>query len=44
VDHPIGIDTFGKSANSKDLEKYFGFTPEQVANYISTKIADNKKT
>ena len=31
----IGVDRYGMSAPAKDLEKFFGFTPEQVAEKIA---------
>ena len=34
----IGIDNFGASAPAKDLYKYFGITPENIANKVKEKL------
>lgn len=34
----ISIEKFGKSANGKDLDKYFGFTPNNIAKIIKKNL------
>lgn len=34
----ISVETFGKSANGKDLDKYFGFTPNNIAKLIKKNL------
>jgi transketolase (EC 2.2.1.1) len=39
----IGMNTFGASAPLKELQKKFGFTPDQVAAADKEQIRKNKK-
>ena len=36
----IGMRTFGASAPAKDLQKHFGFTPENIVNAVKAQIAE----
>ncbi len=42
--HSIGMHTFGKSAPIKELQKFFGFTPDKIIEAAKIQIARHKNT